>query len=109
MQKNQKTTQELDLPKEQKNLKSRENRSSKQHKSNEQDEDYKNLIGEGMVLQASITSITSGPIPAPDTLVEYKKINESFPERIFQMAEKEQSLGTILHIWGKYYSLLLLL
>lgn len=37
-----------------------------------------------------IQSQFAGPVPPPEVLNEYGRINSSFPERIIKMAEKEQ-------------------
>lgn len=47
-----------------------------------------NKSNSGIVKQQSIAY--SGPIPDPNSLEHYGSINESFPERIMQMAEKQQ-------------------
>ncbi|GMW01448.1 MAG: hypothetical protein AMXMBFR84_25850 [Candidatus Hydrogenedentota bacterium] len=41
------------------------------------------------IITATQTEI-SGPIPDPKVLAEYGKVDSSFPERIMQMAEREQ-------------------
>lgn len=43
----------------------------------------------------------SGPVPPPQVLAEYAKIDPSFPEGIFKMAEENNAARIALHTQGQ--------
>ncbi len=50
-----------------------------------------------------------GPIPPPETLERYGKINPSFPERIVRMAEKEQNFRHISYYIGQFFAVIIVI
>jgi uncharacterized membrane protein len=54
-------------------------------------------------------SVRTAPIPPPEELEGYKKIDPSFPERIIRMAEKEQKFRHHSYYLGQFFAFIIAL
>jgi len=50
-----------------------------------------------------------GPLPSPETLERYGKIDPSFPERIVRMAEREQQFRHMSYYIGQLFAAIIVI